>query len=65
MFEQFCINYANEKLQQNFNHNIFKLEQQEYAKENINWSNIDFIDNEECLNVIEKVKVVPLSLLIV
>ena len=41
-FEQLCINYANEKLQFYFNKHIFKLEQQEYAKEKIDWQNIEF-----------------------
>jgi len=45
-FEQFCINYANEKLQQQFNSHIFKLEQQEYVKENLDWSYINFNDNQ-------------------
>ncbi|KYQ93219.1 myosin-5b [Tieghemostelium lacteum] len=53
-FEQFSINYANEKLQQQFNQQIFKLEQQEYDREKIDWSYIDFSDNQECIDIIEK-----------
>jgi myosin-5 len=53
-FEQFCINYANEKLQQQFNQHIFKIEQQEYTKEKIDWSYIEFKDNQGCLDLIEK-----------
>ncbi|KAI6038967.1 myosin 5 [Pisolithus marmoratus] len=52
-FEQFSINYANEKLQQEFNSHVFKLEQEEYMKEQINWTFIDFSDNQPCINVIE------------
>ncbi|AQK76142.1 myosin2 [Zea mays] len=53
-FEQFCINLTNEKLQQHFNQHVFKMEQEEYTKEEINWSYIEFIDNQDVLDLIEK-----------
>lgn len=52
-FEQFCINYANEKLQQQFTSHVFKLEQEEYIKEEIPWQMIDFADNQACISMIE------------
>uniref|UniRef100_A0A8C9RMP0 Myosin IXA n=1 Tax=Scleropages formosus TaxID=113540 RepID=A0A8C9RMP0_SCLFO len=53
-FEQFCINFANERLQHYFNQHIFKLEQEEYLAEGITWHNIDYIDNSGCINLISK-----------
>ena len=52
-FEQFCINYTNETLQEHFNKYIFKLEQHEYDLEGIDWTHITFPDNKECLDCIE------------
>ncbi|KAJ4803388.1 Myosin-related family protein [Rhynchospora pubera] len=62
-FEQFCINYANERLQQHFNRHLFKLEQEEYIEDGIDWAKVDFEDNQDCLNLFEKKPLGLLSLL--
>ncbi|XP_042284103.1 unconventional myosin-VIIb-like [Thunnus maccoyii] len=51
-FEQLCINFANEKLQQFFVGHIFKLEQEEYLKEDILWNNLKFNDNQNVLDLL-------------
>ncbi|XP_039040318.1 myosin-1-like [Hibiscus syriacus] len=62
-FEQFCINYANERLQQHFNRHLFKLEQEEYIQDGIDWTKVDFDDNQDCLHLFEKKPLGLLSLL--
>lgn len=51
-FEQLCINYANENLQQFFVQHIFKLEQEEYTREGISWKHMSFVDNQDILDLI-------------
>ncbi|XP_028779865.1 myosin-2 isoform X2 [Neltuma alba] len=62
-FEQFCINYANERLQQHFNRHLFKLEQDDYELDGVDWNKVDFEDNQECLDLFEKKPLGLISLL--
>lgn len=61
--EQLCINYANERLQQHFIRHVFKLEQEECELDGIDWVKVDFVDNQECLDLFEKKPVGLVSLL--
>uniref|UniRef100_A0A804QFJ9 Myosin-2 n=1 Tax=Zea mays TaxID=4577 RepID=A0A804QFJ9_MAIZE len=62
-FEQFCINYANERLQQHFNRHLLKLQQEEYLEDGIDWTPMEFVDNTNCLSLFEKKHLGLLSLL--
>ncbi|KAG8364986.1 hypothetical protein BUALT_Bualt18G0055600 [Buddleja alternifolia] len=62
-FEQFCINYANERLQQHFNRHLFKLEQKEYELDGIDWTKVEFEDNQDRLDLFEKKPIGLISLL--
>eukprot|EP00752_Nemacystus_decipiens_P001923 g1852.t1 len=53
-FEQFLINYANEVLQQQFNNFVFRQEQEEYVREKIQWTFIEFPDNKDCIELIDR-----------
>merc|ERR1719460_212071 len=54
-FEQICINYVNEKLQQFFNNHMFTLEQEMYVREGLDWANVDFgMDLQKCIDMFEK-----------
>ncbi|KAJ8277066.1 hypothetical protein GJAV_G00071100 [Gymnothorax javanicus] len=61
-FEQLCINFANEQLQQFFVKHVFKLEQEEYSRENIVWKHIDFNDNQRTLDLLANKSLNILSL---
>uniref|UniRef100_A0A674JNC3 Unconventional myosin-VI n=2 Tax=Terrapene triunguis TaxID=2587831 RepID=A0A674JNC3_9SAUR len=52
-FEQFCINYCNEKLQQFFNERILKEEQELYQKEDLGVNEVHYVDNQDCIDLIE------------
>eukprot|EP00056_Hartaetosiga_gracilis_P005906 m.90736 g.90736 ORF g.90736 m.90736 type:complete len:1102 (+) comp12313_c0_seq1:2312-5617(+) len=52
-FEQFCINYCNEKLQQFFNERVLKDEQELYVKESIKFKEVEYVDNQDCIDLIE------------
>lgn len=62
-FEQMCINYANERLQQHFNRHLLKLEQEECELDGVDRTKVDFEDNQECLDLFEKKPLGLLSLL--
>ena len=61
-FEQFCINYCNEKLQQLFIELTLKKEQEEYVREGIKWTPVEYFNNKNICDLIESVRL-PLSIL--
>jgi myosin-6 len=62
-FEQFCINYCNEKLQQFFNQRVLKDEQELYVKEAIKFKEVEYVDNQDCIDLIEASKTGILGIL--
>lgn len=62
-FEQFCINYANEVLQQQYNQHVFKVEQEEYIREGIDWTFVEYSDNKPVIDIIESRPIGILNLL--
>lgn len=56
-FEQLCINWANERLQQQFTRHLFQLEQAQYEAEGIDWTQVQFVDNQASVDVIESMAV--------
>ena len=52
-FEQLCINYANEKLQQHFIVNVFEQEQELYRQEGLQWKAVKYTDNRDCLELLQ------------
>merc|ERR1712146_766071 len=55
-FEQLCINFTNERLQQFFNQFVFKLEEQLYDREGIPWDPLDFPDNQDAVDILQATK---------
>merc|ERR1739838_203955 len=62
-FEQFCINYCNEKLQQFFNHRVLREEQELYEKEGLGVHEVTYSDNQDCIDLIEQPRVGILDIL--
>ncbi|XP_071730168.1 myosin-2-like [Rutidosis leptorrhynchoides] len=62
-FDQLLINYADERLQQHFIRHLFKLEQEEYESEGIDWKKLEFVDNQDCLDIFETKNVGIISIL--
>ncbi|XP_033979705.1 unconventional myosin-VI-like isoform X4 [Trematomus bernacchii] len=62
-FEQFCINYCNEKLQQFFNERILKEEQELYHREGLGVNEVHYVDNQDCIDLVEAKMVGVLDIL--